>query len=183
MNFKTPTVNHSNYESSLDPLVLAQQGERNASEALLTIESASPVNMTLFAAGQAVLISDIMFGMTIREYNQLIAPAGNAALPGLAKYAAAQATELGLAQSLNGIPAHDAPILAMLVSDVTTGIQLNQNNTEAVSFGPTFDRRVEFPAVYAVYGDLLTRGIDRLLLVATLHCYNTSQSLWRMMCD
>jgi hypothetical protein len=65
--------------------VLAQQGERNASEALQAIGAASPVNMTAFAAGKAVLISDIMFGMTIREYNQLIAPAGNAALPGLAK--------------------------------------------------------------------------------------------------
>ena len=64
--------------------VLAQQGERNASEALQVIESSTPVNMTAFAAGKAVLISDIMFGMTIREYNQLIAPPGNAALPGLA---------------------------------------------------------------------------------------------------
>ena len=63
--------------------VLAQQGERNASEALQVIESQTPVDMTAFAAGKAVLVSDIMFGMTIREYNQLIAPPGNAALSGL----------------------------------------------------------------------------------------------------
>jgi len=115
--------------------ILAQQGERNASEALQTIETSLPVNLTAFAAGKAVLISDIMFGMTIREYNQLIAPAGNAALPGLTKYAAAQAVELGLAQSLNGDPTHDLPILAMLVSDVTTGISLNTNNTELAATG------------------------------------------------
>ena len=41
--------------------------------------------------------------------------------------------ELGLAQSLNGDAEHDAPVLAMLVSDVTTGIQLNSNNTLLVS--------------------------------------------------
>jgi len=45
------------------------------------------------------------------------------------QYAAAQATELALAQSLNGVPSDDAPILAMLVADVTGGIELNQNNT------------------------------------------------------
>jgi hypothetical protein len=44
---------------------------------------------------------------------------------------------LGLAESLNGDAAHDDPILAMLVSDVTTGISLNMNNTEAVSLQET----------------------------------------------
>ena len=47
----------------------------------------------------------------------------------LMKYASAQAAELALAQSLNGDPSHDSSILATLVSDVTTGIQLNKNNT------------------------------------------------------
>jgi len=64
--------------------ILAQQGERNASEALQVIEASTPVDATAFAAGKAVLISNVMFGMTIRRYNQLIAPAGNAALAGLA---------------------------------------------------------------------------------------------------
>ncbi len=49
------------------------------------------------------------------------------------QYAAAEEVELGLAESLNGVPSHDLPILAMLVSDVTTGISLNTNNTELVS--------------------------------------------------
>ena len=49
------------------------------------IEAESPVDPIAFAAGKAVLVSNVLFGMTIRRYNQLIAPAGNAALPGLAK--------------------------------------------------------------------------------------------------
>lgn len=49
------------------------------------------------------------------------------------QYASAQLAEQNLANSLNGDSAHDAPILATLVSDVTTGIQLNENNTLAVS--------------------------------------------------
>lgn len=49
------------------------------------------------------------------------------------KYAGAEETELELAQSLNGDPSHDSIILATLVSDVTTGIQLNKNNTLLVS--------------------------------------------------
>lgn len=65
--------------------ILAQQGERNATEALQVIEAQQPINTTAFAAGKAVLVNDIQFGMTIRRYNQLIASAGNAALPGLAK--------------------------------------------------------------------------------------------------
>lgn len=50
------------------------------------------------------------------------------------QYAAAEETELGLAKSLTGEPSHDLPILSMLIFDVTTGIQLNKNNTIAVSY-------------------------------------------------
>ena len=70
--------------SGIEINILAQQGERNATEALQAVEAQNPIDSTAFAAGKAVLVSDIMFGMTIRRYNQLIAPAGNAALPGLA---------------------------------------------------------------------------------------------------
>ena len=55
----------------------------------------------------------------------------------LIKYASAQAAELALAQSLNGDPSHDSSILATLVSDVTTGIQLNKNNTLLASLSDT----------------------------------------------
>ncbi|KAK5936636.1 hypothetical protein PMZ80_011101 [Knufia obscura] len=129
--------------------ILAQQGERNATEALQAIEAKNPVDMTAFAAGKAVLVNDVMFGMTIRRYNQLIAPAGNAALAGLATYAAAQSTELALAQSLNGVPSHDSSILAMLVTDVTNGITLNQNNTELAADGCYSPLLQYLPAVVA----------------------------------
>lgn len=79
--------------------ILAQQGERNASEALQVIESQEPVDMTAFAAGKAVLVNNVLFGMTIRRYNQLIAPAGNAALPGLAKVRCSRLSELELTAS------------------------------------------------------------------------------------
>jgi len=69
--------------SGIEINILAQQGERNATQALQAIEAQSPIDPIAFAAGKAVLVNDIMFGMTIRRYNQLIAPAGNAALPGL----------------------------------------------------------------------------------------------------
>lgn len=49
------------------------------------------------------------------------------------QYANAQADELALAESLTGDPAHDSSVLATLVTDVTNGISLNTNNTEAVS--------------------------------------------------
>lgn len=62
--------------------ILAQHGELNATLALQAIEAESPVDQTAFAAGQAVLVSNVLFGMTIREYNQMILPAGNAATAG-----------------------------------------------------------------------------------------------------
>ena len=71
-------------------------------------------------------------GIHIREYYVSIAPPNNAALPGLATDAAAQLVELGLAESLTGVPAHDLPILETIKGDVMTGIQLNENNTAAV---------------------------------------------------
>ena len=82
--------------SGIEINILAQQGERNATEALQAIEASSPVDMTEFAAGKAVLVSDIMFGMTIRRYNLLIAPAGNAALSGLATVCCSRMAYKGL---------------------------------------------------------------------------------------
>lgn len=162
--------------SGIEINILAQQGERNATENLQAIESQNPVDMVAFAAGKAVLVNDIMFGMTIRRYNQLIAPAGNAALSGLAtvcfihsinahtdsfQYASAQAVELALSQSLNGIPSHDLPILAMLVTDVTNGIALNSNNTELVGL------------LISIWSLLTDPGCERLLLTfvaISAHC-------------
>ncbi len=68
--------------SGIEINILAQHGELNATLALQAIEAESSIDETAFAAGQAVLVSDIMFGMTIREYNQMILPIGNAATAG-----------------------------------------------------------------------------------------------------
>ena len=85
------------------------------------------------------LIAEIMGGMSIRAFNQAVAPPGNAAVPGLAVYAAAQSTELGLAESLDGVPSHDLPILSMIHDDVVAGTQLNEYNlgnaTEGCNLG------------------------------------------------
>lgn len=66
--------------------------------------------------------------MTLRKYNQAVAPKNNAALPGLAKYAMAQQTEQKLAESLTGVPKHDEGILATLVGDIMNGTKLNEMN-------------------------------------------------------
>ena len=66
--------------------------------------------------------------MSIRKYNQAIAPKDNAANPGLAKYAKAQQMELDLAESLTGFPDHDKKVLATLVSDIHAGTMLNMEN-------------------------------------------------------
>ena len=71
--------------------------------------------------------------MNIRQFNQEIVPAGNAVIPGLAKYAAAQQTEQGLAEGLTGVPNADAAALASLKSDIMAGIQLNEMNLINVS--------------------------------------------------
>jgi hypothetical protein len=60
-------------------------GEKNATLALQELESKNPVDQTACAEEKAVLIDDIMFGMQIRAYSQLIAPTGNAAISGLVK--------------------------------------------------------------------------------------------------
>lgn len=65
--------------------ILAQHAELNATEDLQTIEAAKSINATAFAAGKAVLLSDIAFGIIIREFNQKLTPPGNAVIPGLTK--------------------------------------------------------------------------------------------------
>ena len=79
--------------------------------------------------------------MSIREFNQAIAPPGNAALPGLEIYAVAQSTELGLAESLTGVSSHDLPILSTIHGDVVAGTKLNEYNLGNATEGcsPGFD--------------------------------------------
>ncbi|KAF1356121.1 hypothetical protein BDV97DRAFT_364914 [Delphinella strobiligena] len=117
-------------------------GELAEIQALQAIESASQVNETAFLIGKGELIAGIEGGIKIREFNQAVAPANNPALPGLQQYVTAQLTELGLSESLTGVPSHDNPILATLLSDVMAGIKLNERNlanaTEGCNLGVTF---------------------------------------------
>lgn len=138
--------------------IVGQEGELNATEALQAIESASPINQTAFLIGKGELIADVMGGMNIRKFNQAIAPPNNPALPGLAKYAAAQATELALSQSLTGVPGHDDSILATLVSDIHAGIMLNMENLANVSFND----RLWLLRQFAGFGADVKSGYRRL---------------------
>lgn len=114
-------------------LTSSRVAEYNATVNLLNIESATPVDQSAFLVAKGELIAVIMSGQKIRMFDQQIAPAGNAALPGLAKYAAAQATELSLAQGLTGNPSQDETSLNTLKSDIMMGIQLNEMNLKDVS--------------------------------------------------
>lgn len=75
----------------------------------------------------------IQAGMNIRQFNQEITPAGNPAIPGLAKYQAAQATEQALAEGLMGTLSEDQTSLNNLKSDIMAGIMLNEMNLANVS--------------------------------------------------
>ncbi|KAK6415834.1 hypothetical protein LTR81_010591 [Elasticomyces elasticus] len=107
--------------------IQGQHAELNQTISLQSLESSS-FSQSTFDIQKGELIADIKGGMSIREFNQAVAPTGNAALPGLATYAAAQSTELGLAESLTGMPSHDLPILVTIHSDVVAGTQLNEYN-------------------------------------------------------
>jgi hypothetical protein len=113
--------------------IQGQYAEYNGTLNLISIESSTPVDQTAFYIAKGELLSDIQAGMNIRLFNQQIAPAGNAAISGLAKYAAAQQTEQGLAQGLTGVPSEDASALSSLKSDIMAGIKLNEKNLKKVS--------------------------------------------------
>ncbi|EMC94605.1 hypothetical protein BAUCODRAFT_149738 [Baudoinia panamericana UAMH 10762] len=108
--------------------IQGQYSEFNGTVNLINIESASSVNQTAFYIAKGELLSDIQAGMNIRLFNQEIAPTGNAAIAGLAKYEAAQQTEQALAEDLTGVYAVDVTALDSLKSDITAGIQLNEEN-------------------------------------------------------
>lgn len=113
--------------------IQGQYAEYNGTVNIINIESASPVNQTAFYIAKGELLSDIQAGMNIRQFNQEIAPANSPALPGLAKYQAAQATEQGLAEGLTGVPSEDMAALDSLKSDIMAGIMLNEMNLKNVS--------------------------------------------------
>ena len=112
--------------------IVGQYAEYNGTLAVLAVESTTPVDQEAFLLAKGELLSDIQGGMNIRLFNQQIAPPGNAAISGLAKYASAQQTEQQLAEGLTGDPSTDASALSSLKSDIMAGIKLNENNLKKV---------------------------------------------------
>lgn len=95
--------------------------------------------MTLYAAAQTSLLGFVTKGITIRQNNQKIAPAGNAALPGLAVVAMAQAGELNGTMQL-AVPASGMvdkvaanKIVDMLKMGFVGGTAKNKENLMMVS--------------------------------------------------
>ncbi|KAK4543025.1 hypothetical protein LTR36_006023 [Oleoguttula mirabilis] len=113
--------------------IQGQYAEYNGTVNIINIKGASPVNQTAFYIAKGELLSDIQAGMNIRQFNQEIAPTDSPALPGLAKYEAAQLVEQTLAMGLTGVPSEDTSALDMLKSDIMAGILLNEMNLKNAS--------------------------------------------------
>jgi hypothetical protein len=117
--------------------IAVQNNEVAGASTLGAMLSEDPVDPTLFAAGQASLLVFVKQGIAIRQNNQQIAPAGNAANPGIAMVAMAQMTELNLTMGLGmgGVSlARDNATIKMLLGDFKGGIEQNGKNLQAVSF-------------------------------------------------
>ena len=113
--------------------IIGQYAEFNGTEFVKKVETEQAGNTTAFLLAKGQLEADIQGGMNIRLFNQEIAPPGNPAIPGLTKYANAQEAEKALVAGLTGDYAVDKKAIDTLMSDIMTGIQLNKNNTAAVS--------------------------------------------------
>ncbi|KAK0108078.1 hypothetical protein ONS95_002899 [Cadophora gregata] len=120
-----------------------QNNELTTVNALGMVLGQNPLDMTLYGATQSSLMGFVTKGILIRENNQKLAPAGNAALDGLAKVAGAQAEELNLTMSL-AIPASGAidtvaagETVKTLQKDFAGGIEQNKLNLAAAMSGCT----------------------------------------------
>ncbi|KAH6666693.1 hypothetical protein B0J14DRAFT_453773, partial [Halenospora varia] len=123
--------------------IAVQNNELAAVTSLGAMLAENPIDQTVFAAGQSSLLGFVKQGIAIRENNQKIAPAGNAALPGLAMVAMAQMTELNLtmgigmmvnAASAGGIDSMVASLnktVVELKGDFAGGITQNMKNLVA----------------------------------------------------
>ena len=113
--------------------IIGQYAEFNGTKMVQQVETEQAGNTDAFLIAKGQLESDIQGGMNIRLFNQEIAPPGNPAIPGLKKYAMAQETEKNLVAGLTGSYAKDKSAIDSLMSDIMTGIKLNQNNLKSVS--------------------------------------------------
>jgi hypothetical protein len=124
--------------SGIQASIVDQNNELNTVIALGFILAQNPIDTTLYSATQASLLGFVIKGIAIRENNQKIAPAGNAAIAGLATVAMAQMVELSLTQNLamggNGTDVVKAnATVEMLKGDFKGGIVQNMKNLAAVS--------------------------------------------------
>ncbi|CAG8982589.1 hypothetical protein HYALB_00007306 [Hymenoscyphus albidus] len=107
-----------------------QKQELAQTKVISEAQTKNPPDAAAIKADQAKLVEIVKEGAAVRANNQKIAPAGNAALPGLAKVANAQAGELKIAEALTGKTATDAKSLASLTEMFTGGIKQNQQNAK-----------------------------------------------------
>lgn len=118
-----------------------QRNEQAAVTAVGDTLNENPMDPVAFAAAKASLLDFVNKGITIRENNQKIAPAGNPAIPGLATVAMAQVEEFNLTNSLTGVAATDNKTVATLKTDFAGGIMQNMKNLAAVRFIPVIFRK------------------------------------------
>lgn len=101
------------------------------------------VNPQQWTTTRDTLLRFVNNGISIREMNQLITPAGNGATAGVAKVANAQLEELGLATNLtvqgSDNVAGNTQIVKTLQMDFSGGIQQNMKNMADVSSDPDFN--------------------------------------------
>jgi hypothetical protein len=69
--------------SGIQANIADQDNELATVTALGNVLAQNPMDLTLYAATQASLLGFVQKGIQIREQNQKIAPAGNAAIAGL----------------------------------------------------------------------------------------------------
>jgi len=115
--------------------IQAQYTEYNSTLSVIAVETTKPGDLLAFSLAKGALQAAIQNGMNLRQFNQQIAPKDNPAVPGLAKYEAAQETEKAQVDGLCGIYLRDKEVLEKLKGEVQDGIKLNEGNLKNVSFG------------------------------------------------
>lgn len=122
--------------SGINSNIADQRNEQKAVTAVGKALQQSPFNASMFDAAQSSLMTFVQKGIQIRQNNQKIAPAGNAAIPGLATVAMAQQEELNLTMSLtaSNVTGSNATV-AKLKTDFAGGIVQNMKNLAAATKG------------------------------------------------
>jgi len=108
-----------------------QRNEQNAVSAVGDVLAEQPMDSTMFDSAKTSLMNFVVSGINIRINNQKIAPAGNAAIPGLAVVAMAQMEELNLTMSLSATDlAGSNATVTTLKKDFAGGIVKNMENLQ-----------------------------------------------------